>query len=162
MADHDALLTRSFELAAEARAAGDHPFGALFAVGNEVVAEAGNRVNTDRDITAHAETHLVRLLEQRGLFDRLGDGTVYASCEPCPMCVGSMFWAGVRHVIYGLSAARLMDLSKAPGYEPTGFTLAAPVLGASATPPMHFDGPHREDEAAVAHVGFWVPRPPAG
>jgi len=160
MSDSDALLIRSFELAAEARAVGDHPFGALLSIDDEVVVEARNRVNTDQDITAHAETHLVRLVEQQGLLDRCGEGTVYASCEPCPMCVGSMFWAGVRHVIYGLSAARLMDLSKAPGCEHTGFTLTAPVLGASATPPMYLDGPHREDEAAVAHIGFWVPQPP--
>ena len=59
MTDRDALLTRSFELAAEARAEGDHPFGALFAIDGENVAEARNRVNTDHDITAHAETHLV-------------------------------------------------------------------------------------------------------
>lgn len=118
-------------------------------------------MNTDHDITAHAETHLVRLLERYGLLDRLEDGTVYASCEPCPMCVGSMFWAGVRRVVYGLSAALLMHLAKVPGHEPTGFTLTAPVLGASTTPPMHFDGPHREDEAALPHIGFWVPRSPA-
>jgi len=155
--DHDDLLTRSFELAAEARADGDHPFGALFAIDGDIVAEARNRVNTDRDITAHAETHLVRILERQGLFDRLGEGTVYASCEPCPMCVGSMFWAGVRRVTYGLSAVRLMDLAQVPGHEPMGFALTAHTLGATATPPMQFDGPHREEEAAASHTGFWVP-----
>lgn len=157
MSDADVLLTRSFVLAAEARAEGDHPFGALFAIGDEVLAEARNRVNTDRDITAHAETHLVRILEGRNLFDRLDEGTVYASCEPCPMCVGSLFWAGVRRVTYGLSAVRLMDLAKAPGREPMGFGLTASVLGASASPPMQFDGPHREDEAVLPHMGFWIP-----
>ena len=157
MAEQDALLTRSFELAAEARAAGDHPFGALFAIGDEIVAEARNRVTTDRDITAHAETHLVRTLERQSLFNRTGEGTVYASCEPCPMCVGSMFWAGVRRVTYGLSAVRLMALANAPGYEPMGFGITAHALGASATPTMQFDGPHREVEAALPHKGFWVP-----
>jgi tRNA(Arg) A34 adenosine deaminase TadA len=157
MTGHDALLTRTFELAAEARAAGDHPFGALFAVGDAIVAEARNRVNTDVDITAHAETHLVRVMERQDLFGRLSEGKVYASCEPCPMCVGAMFWAGVRHVVYGLSAERLMDLARPPGIQPMGFGLTAHTLGASATPPMHFDGPHREDDAAVPHLGFWTP-----
>ena len=157
MADSDALLIRSFELAAEARAAGDHPFGALFAIGDEIVAEARNRVNTDRDTTAHAEMHLVRLVELQGILDRFGEGTVYASCEPCPMCVGAMFWAGVRRVAYGLSAARLMAFAKAPGHEPTGFTVTASTLGASAIPRMQLDGPHREDDAALSHMGFWVP-----
>lgn len=157
MTDHDSLLTRSFELAAEARAGGDHPFGALFAIAGDIVAEARNRVNSDRDITAHAETHLVRILEDQGLLDRRGEGTVYASCEPCPMCVGSMFWAGVRRVTYGLSAVHLMDLAVAPGHESMGFALTAHTLGAAATPPMRFDGPHREDEAATPHIGFWIP-----
>ena len=73
------------------------------------------------------------------------------------MCVGAMFWAGVRSVVFGLSADRLKDLAQAPGQEPMGFGLTAQALGGSATPPMQFDGPHREDEAAVPHLGFWTP-----
>jgi tRNA(Arg) A34 adenosine deaminase TadA len=81
--DHnDALLTRSFELAAEARSAGDHPFGALFEIDGQVLAEARNRVNADRDLTAHAETALVLILEREHLLDQAGNGTLYASCEP--------------------------------------------------------------------------------
>ena len=115
---HDVLLRRSFLLAHEARAAGNHPFGALLAVDGVVVAEAQNQVNTGHDITAHAETVLVRTLEQAGDMGLLSGGTVFASCEPCPMCVGAMFWAGARHVVYGLSSARLMELSTPPGGEP--------------------------------------------
>ena len=118
--DHnDALLTRSFELATEARDTGDHPFGALFEVDGRVLAEARNRVNTDRDVTAHAETALVRLLEQERLLDQVGDGTLYTSCEPCPMCVGAMFWVGVRRVVFGLSSSRLTELATPLGL-PTG------------------------------------------
>lgn len=156
--DHnDALLTRSFELATEARDAGDHPFGALFEVDGRVLAEARNRVNTDRDVTAHAETALVRLLEQERLLDQVGDGTLYTSCEPCPMCVGAMFWAGARWVVYGLSTARLTELATAPGHTPVGFEITSAEIGAAANPPMLLDGPYREDEAAIPHLGFWVP-----
>ena len=94
--DLDAALTRSIELAGAARAAGDHPFGALLVVDGEVVAEAANRVHTDRDLTAHAELMLARILEREGRLDQLAAGTVVASTEPCPMCVGAMFWAGQR------------------------------------------------------------------
>ncbi|MDH3752357.1 MAG: nucleoside deaminase [Acidimicrobiia bacterium] len=156
MLDDDVHLVRTFVLAAEARSAGDHPFGALLVVENERVAEARNRVITDRDITAHAETVLVRDLERQRRSELLADGTVYASCEPCPMCVGAMFWAGVRRVVYGLSTARLTQLATAPGATPVGFTITAPEIGAAATPPMTFDGPHREDDAAAPHLGFWV------
>ena len=156
--DHnEALLTRSFELAAEARSAGDHPFGALFEVDGQVLAEARNRIYSDHDMTAHAETALVLKLEREYLLDQAGDGTLYASCEPCPMCVGAMFWAGVRRVVYGLSSTRLMELATPPGDTPVGFTIRAAEIGAAASPPMLFDGPNREEEAAAAHIGFWVP-----
>jgi len=157
MEHNDALLTRSFELAAEARAAGDHPFGALFEVDGHVVAEARNRIYSDHDMTAHAETALILMMEREDLLDQAGAGTLYASCEPCPMCVGAMFWAGVRRVVYGLSTTRLMELATAPGDTPVGFTITAAEIGGAATPPMLFDGPNRQEEAAVAHIGFWVP-----
>jgi tRNA(Arg) A34 adenosine deaminase TadA len=157
MAHDDALLTRSFELAAEAKAAGDHPFGALFEVEGQVLAEARNRVNTDRNLTAHAETALVLILEREDLLGQCGDGTLYASCEPCPMCVGAMFWAGVRRVVFGLSSSRLGELATPLGLPTGGFRITAAEIGGAASPPIHFDGPHREDEAAVPHIGFWVP-----
>jgi tRNA(Arg) A34 adenosine deaminase TadA len=154
--ERDELLSRAFALAAEARSVGDHPFGALLEIGGEIVAEARNRVNRDRDITAHAETQLVRILEAEGRLGELSAGTVYASCEPCPMCVGAMFWSGVRRVVFGLSAARLRTLSTPPGRMSFGFEITANEIAERCTPPMEFIGPQREDEAAEAHRGFWV------
>jgi tRNA(Arg) A34 adenosine deaminase TadA len=151
----DALLTRTFTLAEEARAVGDHPFGALLAVDGVIVAEARNRVNSAADLTAHAETELVRILESSGQLASLAVGTVYASCEPCPMCVGAMFWAGARRVVYGLSSGRLTELATAPGAEPFAFTITAPEIGRAATPAMLFDGPRREDDASIVHLGYW-------
>jgi tRNA(Arg) A34 adenosine deaminase TadA len=150
------LLSRAFELAAEARSEGDHPFGALLAVDGEIIAEASNRVNRDHDVTAHAETQLVRILERENLLSKLPSGTVYASCEPCPMCVGAMFWAGARRVVYGLSSHRLAKLAAPPGAEPSGFQITAAEIGERCTPPMMFSGPQRQDEAASAHLGFWT------
>jgi len=154
--DQNALLSRTFVLADESRSDGDHPFGALLAVDGEIVAEAHNRVNTKRDLTAHAEARLVRVLEQADLLGELPLGTVYASCEPCPMCVGAMFWAGARRVVFGLSHVRLSELAAPPGADPWGFIISAAEIGERAMPPMKFSGPHREDEAAQAHLGFWV------
>ena len=155
MAISDELLSRVFELALEARAAGDHPFGALLAVDGDVVAEALNRVATGRDITAHAETELVRVLERDGSLHRLAEGVVYASCEPCPQCVGALFWAGARHVVFGLSATRLTEISTGPDEPAFGFTITAAELSAASTRPMRVEGPVREAEAAAAHEGFW-------
>lgn len=151
------LLRRALELAVEARARGDHPFGALLAVDGAVIAEAHNRVVSDADLTAHAELELVRTVEASGRLDRFAAGTVYASCEPCPMCVGALFWAGARHVVFALSHSRLGELARPPGGDVSGFSISAAAIGAAATPPMTFDGPYREDNAARAHLGFWHP-----
>ncbi len=148
------LLRRAIAMADASRAAGNHPFGALLAVNNEVVSEAHNLVNTTGDITAHAESMLVRHLEGAGQLGLLKDGTVYASCEPCPMCVGALFWAGARHVVFGLSASRLNSMTSTG--EPFGFIITAGEIGAAANPPMRFDGPMLEDEAAASHDGYWV------
>jgi tRNA(Arg) A34 adenosine deaminase TadA len=149
------LLSRAFALAVEARAASDHPFGALLAVDDQIVAEARNRVTSGHDITAHAETELVRMLEREGRLRLLAEGVVYASCEPCPQCVGALFWSGARHLVFGLSAARLIEVSTAPGDASFGFTITAAELSAASTRPMRVDGPLREDEAVRAHEGFW-------
>ena len=149
------MLDRTFALALRARSNGDHPFGALLALDGAVVAEAVNSVTTSGDLTAHAETELVRLLEREGRLDLLARGVVYASCEPCPLCIGAMFWAGTRHVVFGLSAARLNQLSTAAGDTPYGFTITAAELAAATTSPMRVEGPFHEDAAAAVHDGFW-------
>jgi len=151
----DELMTRVIALSADARAHGDHPFGALLAVDGVVVAEALNRVNSAHDLTAHAETELVRLLEREERLDELGRGTVYASCEPCPLCVGALFWAGARRIVHGLAASTLNRIATAPGESPHGFTITAAELAAATTAPMRVDGPYREDDAAAPHAGFW-------
>lgn len=153
--DLDAAIGRSFELAAAARAAGDHPFGALLLVDGQVVAEAVNRVASESDLTAHAELMLVRVLEHQGRLESLAGGIVVASTEPCPMCVGALFWAGARHVVFGLSAARLNEIVRVPGADDYGFAISATELGLQAAPPMVVEGPRREDDAAAVHDHFW-------
>ena len=148
-------LTRAFALAREARLAGDHPFGALLVLDGVIVAEARNTVTSDADLTAHAELMLVRELERDARLAELVQGTVVASCEPCPMCLGALFWAGARHVVFGLSARRLNEISSRPGDPVVGFTITAAQLGAAAEPAMRVEGPFREDEAAEVHAGFW-------
>lgn len=151
----DEFLAKALELAVQARERGDHPFGALLVLDGDIVAEALNRVVSDQDITAHAELMLVRQLEDGDHLEQLRHGTVFASCEPCPMCVGAMFWAGARRVVFALSHSRLNELARPPGGESVGFLMSASEIGSAAVPPMSFDGPHRQDEAAKAHIGFW-------
>ena len=153
---HDEMMSRALDLAAAARARGDHPFGALLVIDGEVIETARNRVVSDGDLTAHAELTLVRKLERAGQLELFAGGVVYTSCEPCPMCVGALFWAGARHVAYALSHERLNDLATPAGEPTVGFQIGAAEIGNSARPSMLFVGPEREDEASTPHVGFWT------
>ena len=82
-------LRRAIEVARQAREHGNHPFGALLVEhrGN-VVLEAENTVRTDKDVTAHAETNLMRMASARFEPDFLERCTLYTSTEPCAMCAG--------------------------------------------------------------------------
>ena len=72
-----------------------------------VVLTATNTVNTDRDPTAHAETNLIAAAIRRLDPAQLSRATLYTSCEPCAMCAGKMYWAGIRSVVYALSSEEL-------------------------------------------------------
>jgi tRNA(Arg) A34 adenosine deaminase TadA len=108
-ADH---LRRAIALAREAREEGDAPFGAVL-VGEDgrVLAEGRNTVNTERDVTGHAETNLMRKVWRLQDADTLAASTLYASGEPCAMCAGAIFWGGVGRVVYGVSAGRIYEIS---------------------------------------------------
>ena len=94
-----------FEMAVEATLRGidaglGGPFGATIVRGDEVIVAVGNRQMADRDPSQHAEMVAVREACKRlGTMD-LSDCTVYATCEPCPMCVGVMIWAGIKDCYY--------------------------------------------------------------
>jgi guanine deaminase len=80
------------------------PFGAVVVRGDEVVGRGHNRVLKTNDPTAHAEIIAVRRAARKlGRFD-LSDCEIYATCEPCPMCLGAILWARIRHVYYGCTA----------------------------------------------------------
>ena len=105
-------LRRAIELARQAREHGNHPFGALLVDhrGN-VVLEAENTVRTDKDVTAHAETNLMRMASARFEPDFLERCTLYTSTEPCAMCAGAIYWGNVRRVVFGLSQEQIRSIS---------------------------------------------------
>ena len=106
-----AHLRRAIELSASARAHGNHPFGALLVTANGRVIEAENTVLTDRDVTAHAETVLVRRAWQQVDAADVAASTLFTSCEPCAMCCGAIFWAGIGRVVYALSGTGLIAIA---------------------------------------------------
>src|SRR5690606_576281 len=98
--DVTARLTQAIELAARNVAAGGGPFGAIVVTPDGRVFEGVNRVTTDNDPTAHAEVTAIRTAcRALGTFD-LSGCVLYASCEPCPMCLASALWARVDRVYF--------------------------------------------------------------
>lgn len=143
-ADH-APMQRAIDASREAVAAGNMPFGAtLVSRAGELLWVAQNNQVTSGDCTGHAELVLVRDATARLGAEALRGGTVYASGEPCAMCSGAMFWAGIRRVVY---AASQDDIGRELGGDSLPIRSAAVYAG--AVPAVEVDGPLLGD-AAIA------------
>jgi len=150
------FLRRSFDVARRSLTHGNHPFGAIVVDAQQtVLIEVENGYMPSRDGTAHAE----RLLATKACTslspDVLAQATLYSSAEPCAMCAGAIYWAGIGRVVYGLSEHRLRLLT---GNHPENPTLDLPCRdvfgrGQRATEVI---GPLLEDEAEALHQGVWT------
>ncbi|HEU4327893.1 MAG TPA: nucleoside deaminase [Roseiflexaceae bacterium] len=152
--EHDLQHVRAaIALAAQARTHGNHPFGALLVDEHgQVLLEAENTVVTDRDVTAHAETNLVRLAWRSLSPQQLARCTLYASTEPCAMCAGAIHWSGIGRVVYGLPSSGLYAIT---GPSPDELALPCREVFARAQRPIDVVGPLLEEEASSVHHGFW-------
>src|ERR1700689_2535772 len=99
------FLERAIALAIANVHDGGGPFGAVIVKDGAILTEGVNRVTTSLDPTAHAEIVAIReACRKLGDF-QLNGCILYTSCEPCPMCLGAIYWARPEHVYYGASAA---------------------------------------------------------
>ena len=99
-------MTRAIELATEnAKSGRGGPFGAVIVQSGRIIAEGTNRVTSTSDPSAHAEIVAIReACKKLGRFE-LKDCEIYASCEPCPMCLGAIYWARIGRVYFGAASA---------------------------------------------------------
>lgn len=94
-------MRKAIELSIENVKNGGGPFGAVIARNGEIVATGVNRVTANHDPTAHTEVNAIRAACLKlGTFDLSGYG-IYTSCEPCPMCLGAIYWAHLDKMYYG-------------------------------------------------------------
>jgi guanine deaminase len=99
------FMARAIQLAVENVSVGGGPFGAVVVRDGAIIAEGVNRVTATHDPTAHAEVSAIRAAcAKLGAFE-LKDCDLYTSCEPCPMCLGAIYWARPAHVYFGSLAA---------------------------------------------------------
>jgi len=100
MEDDRSLLRRAVKLAGDGIEGGGGPFGAIITKEDKIISESFNRVVLLNDPTAHAEILAIRQASITLKSHDLGECTLYTSCEPCPMCLGAIYWAGIKKVVY--------------------------------------------------------------
>src|SRR5574344_2605735 len=95
------LMRKAIELSEENVANGGGPFGAVIARDGEIIATGVNRVTANCDPTAHAEVSAIRAATSQLNTFNLSGYEIYTSCEPCPMCLGAIYWARLDKIYYG-------------------------------------------------------------
>jgi len=144
-------MEQAIEMAAQNVRANGGPFAALVVKGGEVIAGGVNRVVPSNDPTAHAEIVAIReACRALGTF-QLAGCDVYASCEPCPMCLGALYWARPARIFY----AATRDVAAAAGFDD------ALIYREVLAPPPDRGIPtiHLENERAGRPFEVWAAKP---
>jgi guanine deaminase len=98
---HQKFLQQAIDLAVRNVESGEGgPYGAVIVRQGEVIASSGNRVTANLDPTAHAEIMAIRLACRKLQDFQLTDCILYTSCEPCPMCLGAIYWSRLQQVYF--------------------------------------------------------------
>ena len=109
-------MREAIRLADESVKNGGGPFGAVIVKDGEIIAGSANSVTLDNDPTAHAEVNTIRqACRKLGTFD-LSDCVIYTSCEPCPMCLGAIYWAHIKRIYYGNTKKDAADIDFADDF----------------------------------------------
>jgi tRNA(Arg) A34 adenosine deaminase TadA len=149
-------LRITIDLAAKSRASGNHPFGALL-VGpdGKVLLQGANTYTADRGV-GHAEANVARAAAQKYEASFLEKCTLVTSVEPCCMCAGACYWAGIGTVVYGLSERRLAELT-GDNAENLTLDLSCRQVFAAGRRAVAVRGPFTEleEDIVTGHKGFW-------
>jgi len=157
--DHEAYLRKAFAVAQRARTAGNHPFGSILVGpdGNVLMEQGNGFASEGRDMTAHAERLLATRASKSYPPKFLAKCTLYTSAEPCAMCSGAIYWAGIGRVVFGQTE---LDLKLQTGAHDENPTLDLPCRVVFEAGQRRIDviGPLLAEEAAALQAGFWETR----
>ncbi len=142
-------ILQTYQLALKAQSQGDHPFGALLVIDNEVVLTSENTVITDNDVTQHAELRLVSHASKYFTTEQLCHATLYSSTELCAMCSGAIFWSGISKIVYGCSTQNLGEIAGG------NFVVPCRDLFKLGKREITITGPILEEQGAEIHRNFW-------
>jgi guanine deaminase len=124
------------------------PFGAVIVKDNKIIGNGSNGVTTYHDPTAHAEISAIRDACNNLQTHDLSGCDIYTSCEPCPMCLGAIYWARISKIYYG---ANRLDAAKAGFDDQYFYDEVSKAIEQRAIPMVQCD---RDD--AVAVFGEWL------
>jgi len=150
------FLRLSNDVGKRAIALGNHPFGAvLVAPDNETVLLTQCNIDT----VNHAESTLARIAASNFTADYLWTCTLYTAVEPCCMCAGTIYWANIGRVVYGMSETRLLECTGNHHENPT-MTLSAATVFAHGQKNIALVGPVEEVEEETLRLqqAFWQTR----
>ena len=150
------FLRLATAVADKAMAKGNHPFGAVLVDADGMVVAEGENTHLIDGGPGHAETNLARFAARTFQPDYLVGCTLYTSVEPCCMCAGTIYWAGIGAVVYGMTEHRLHEITNG---DPQNLTQDLPceTVFAAGQRKVAVRGPFPElaDDIAAAHLGFW-------
>jgi tRNA(Arg) A34 adenosine deaminase TadA len=149
MKTHETFMRAAIQASQSAMDHGNPPFGALLVHNGEIILTAENNAITEKDVTGHAETNLVREASKTFSPEILAQCTLYTSTEPCPMCAGAIYAARIPRLVIGCSAETLARL--------TGSDFVVPcreLYNRSASTPEVI-GPVLEEEAHKIHQTYF-------
>ncbi len=110
MMNDEQFMRKAIELSAKNIDENGGPFGAVIVKDGKIIAHGANRVTSNIDPTAHAEVNAIREASKKlGTFD-LSGCVIYSSCEPCPMCLGAIYWARLNKLYYGNTKKDAKDI----------------------------------------------------
>ncbi len=150
MSTDETYIREAIELAHEAVASGNTPFGSLLVVDNAVLKRSENTTLTDDDITAHPELKLARWAARELDAEELAGCTMYTSTEPCEMCAAAIHYAGLNRVVYSVSSASLANVQ---GTASSGTPCEEVIERKGGSTAV--DGPVLETEGLRVHEEFY-------
>ena len=104
---HEFWMKHAFNEAEKALELGETPVGAVIVKEGKIIGRGGNRVETYKDPTAHAEIIAIGAASEETAYARLIDSTMYVTLEPCPMCAGAIVLARIPQLFYGVSDPKM-------------------------------------------------------
>lgn len=139
--DHECFIKMCYELALETSSAGNHPFGAVLVYEGRVLLTSKNTVETDNDVSHHAELNLLVEAARTLSKEIVRDSILYSSVYPCIGCCNVALYRGISKIVYGVSLEKFIRIF---GQNKTGLTCK--MLYESLDRPVDMVGPVLEDE----------------